>query len=220
MKRASLVLALLMLAACDRSPDTLFPNSASPTEQPSFPSVTANPGTSPTPPALPEVPPPTSGPATASCVDGWSTPAEGSALAARPLRVLRRTVRFRGEPVVVDLRYFTGPESPPSDKGYLLTVQRWYVKLFASDDPAFQGRFLVEAREFGEGVVAVAAYDTEGFRSPDWSGFQWDGGDRRRRAYPGLPGRWAGIRYDFVRGGAGLRVPGLPPQVRGCLDTT
>jgi hypothetical protein len=220
MKRASIVLALLILAACDRAEEDLFPNGVSPTDEPAFPSVTAGPLASPTPPVLPAEPPPTSGPATEDCVDGWSTPAASSALATRPLRVIRRTVRLPGDPVVVDLRYFTGPESPPSDKGYLLTVERWYVKLFTPDDLRFQGRFLVEARTFGSGVAAVAPYDTEGFRSPDWSGFQWDGGDMRRRAYPGLPGRWAGIRYDFVRGGAGLGVPGLPRQVAGCLDTS
>ncbi|HET9248601.1 MAG TPA: hypothetical protein VFP13_01505, partial [Actinomycetota bacterium] len=83
----------------------------------------------------------------------------------------------------------------------------------------FQGRFLVESREFGDGVVAVAPYDTDGFRSPNWSGFQWNEAVPERKAYPGLPGRWRGIRYDFVRGGAGLDIPGLPDEVRGCLDT-
>jgi hypothetical protein len=128
-------------------------------------------------------------------------------------------VGIPGDPVVVDLRYFTGPESPPSEKGYILTIERWYVKVFAEQDHSFQGRFLVEAREFGAGVAAVAPYDTRGFRSPDWSGFQWNQSDPEPRAYPGLPGRWAGIRYDFVRGGAGLDLRGLPPQVSGCLDS-
>jgi len=69
-------------------------------------------------------------------------------------------------------------------------------------------------------VAAVAPYDTSGFRSPDWTGFQWDSADTEARAYPGLPGRWAGIPYDFVRGGAGLDIPGLPDEVRGCLGGT
>lgn len=220
MKKAALLLVLSLVAGCDGSDETPFPNSVSPTATTSFPSPTGDVTTSPEPPALPQRPPPTSGPATAACVDGWTTPAAGTPLAAEPIRVIRRTVRLPGEPTIVDLRYFTGPESPPSEKGYLLTIERWYVKLFTPDDLTFQGRFLVERREFGSGVVGVAPYDTRGFRSPDWSGFLWDGGDRRRRLYPGLPGRWAGVRFDFVRGGAGLTVAGLPPQVRGCLDST
>jgi hypothetical protein len=63
----------------------------------------------------------------------------------------------------------------------------------------------------------VAPYDTHGFRSPDWSGFQYDEADADKKAYPGLPGTWSGIRYDFVRGGAGLDVPGLPDTVVGCI---
>ncbi|MFB3737597.1 MAG: hypothetical protein ACE14W_01360 [Candidatus Velamenicoccus archaeovorus] len=118
------------------------------------------------------------------------------------------------------MRYFEGPESPPSEQGYLLEVQRWYVKLYAEDDPAFQGRFLVEARRFGRGVSAVAPYETHGFRSPDWVGFQFDSADTTPKAYPGLPGQWEGIPYDFVKGGAGLTIPGLPSEVAGCLDGT
>ena len=118
------------------------------------------------------------------------------------------------------MRFFEGPESPPSDKGYLLNVERWYVKAFAKDDPAFQGRFLVEERTYGIGLAAVAPYDTNGFRSPDWTGFQFDSGDTEAKAYPGLPGTWAGIPYDFVKGGAGLKMPGLPDEVVGCLSGT
>jgi hypothetical protein len=173
-----------------------------------------------TPPALPEEPPPTRGPATLDCVNGWTTPPEGSPRYRQPLGIIRRTTGVQGPLVVVDMRYFEGPESPPSDKGYLLVVQRWYVKLYAERDPAFQGRFLVEARRFGRGVAAVAPYDTHGFRSPDWIGFQYDSADPEPKAYPGLPGTWSGIPYDFVRGGAGLEIPGLPKQVVGCLAGT
>ena len=119
---------------------------------------------------------------------------------------------------VVEMRYFVGPESPPSEQGYLKDIERWYIKLFAVDDPAYQGRFLVEQRRFGRGVVAVAPYDTRGFVSPDWSGFQWSAGDPARRAYPALPGTWQGVRYDFVNGGEGLTIPGLPDVLVGCLD--
>jgi hypothetical protein len=103
-------------------------------------------------------------------------------------------------------------------------VERWYIKLFARNDLSFQGRFLVEARRFGRGLAAVAAYDTSGFRSPDWIGFQYESGDPERRAYPGLPGLWAGTPYDFVVGDAldseGLTIPGLPEDLVGCLAGT
>jgi hypothetical protein len=125
-----------------------------------------------------------------------------------------------GPLVVVDMRRFMGPESPTSDQGYLLEVERWYIKLYARDDITFQGRFLVEARRFGRGVAAVAPYDTEGYASPDWVGFQFESASRARESYPGLPGRWSGIPYDFVRGGAGLKIPGLPDEVIGCLAGT
>jgi hypothetical protein len=217
MKTLAALAVFLLLVACDRPAEPLFPNSPTPTS--TFAPPTTGPAVSPTPPAVPERPLPTSGPASEDCVDGWRTPEAGSGLASFPLRVIGRTVDLPADPVVVDMRYFTGPESPPSDKGYLLTIRRWYVKLYSEQDLTFQGRFLVESREFGSGVAAVAPYDTRGFRSPDWSGFEWDASQRRPSAYPGLPGRWTGVPYDFVRGSGDLTLPGLPPQVRGCLDT-
>jgi hypothetical protein len=122
--------------------------------------------------------------------------------------------------VVVDMRYFTGPESPPSDKGYILEVERWYIKLYAENDIAFQGRFLVESRRFGRGLVALAPFDSTGFASPDWRAFQYDETDTTPRAVPSLPGMWTGIGYDFVKGGEGLTIPGLPAENAGCLDGT
>lgn len=194
--------------------------SAPPSVPPPVSPVSPGPSASVTPPALPEEPPPTRGPAAPDCVNGWTTPPEGSPRYRQPLGIIRRTTGVRGPLVVVDMRYFEGPESPPSDKGYLLVVQRWYIKLYAERDPAFQGRFLVEARRFGRGLAAVAPYDTHGFRSPDWIGFQYDSADPERKAYPGLPGLWSGIPYDFVKGGAGLQIPGLPEPVVGCLAGT
>lgn len=194
--------------------------SAPPSVPPPVSPVSPGPSVSVTPPAHPEEPPPTRGPAAPDCVNGWTTPPEGSPRYRQPLGIIRRTTGVRGPLVVVDMRYFEGPESPPSDKGYLLVVQRWYIKLYAERDPAFQGRFLVEARRFGRGLAAVAPYDTHGFRSPDWIGFQYDSADPEPKAYPGLPGLWSGIPYDFVKGGAGLQIPGLPEQVVGCLAGT
>jgi hypothetical protein len=196
--------------------------------EPDVPSITppvtpisgTGPTSSPTPPALPERPPAERGPAAADCVNGWVTPERGSTDYRDPLRVIRRVTGVRGPLDVVDMRAFDGPESPPSDKGYLLEIRRWYVKAYAKEDLSFQGRFLIETRTFGTGLVAVAPYDTNDFRSPDWIGFQFDGGDPEARAYPGLPGLWRGVPYDFVAGGAGLQIPGLPHEVVGCLSAT
>jgi hypothetical protein len=216
MKKRMIVASLLvLLAACDGGPDQFEQPSDTPSESP-FPSTPTP--VSPTPPALPTDPLPRSGDPSSTCEEGWISPAVDSPLFRKPLRVIRRTVRLPGDPTVVEMRYFSGPESPPSDKGYIAVVERWYVKLYTEDDLRFQGRFLVESRVFGNGVAAVAPYDTEGFRSPDWSGFQWDPGSDPVE-YPGLPGAWVGTRYDFVDGGAGLDIPGLPEEVRGCLDT-
>ena len=79
---------------------------------------------------------------------------------------------------------------------------------------------MVESRTFGRGLSAVAPYDTEGFASPDWVGFQFDSAHTAMKSYPGLPGQWSGTPYDFVRGGAGLKIPGLPDEVLGCLAGT
>ena len=208
------------LVACSSDGDEARTAPTSTPPPPVSPAVTSGAAPSVTPPALPEEPPPTKGPASLDCVNGWTTPKEDSKTFLQPLGVIRRTTGVEGPLTVVDMRSFEGPESPPSDKGYLLVVERWYIKLFAEDDPAFQGRFLVEARRFGRGVAAVAPYDTMVFASPDWVGFQYDSADTEARAYPGLPGTWSGIPYDFVEGGGGLEITGLPDAVVGCLDGT
>ena len=192
------------------------------------PSPTPTPTPRPTPPSNvkppkpPAKPPPTSGPKSSSCVNGWMTPPVGSALYEEPLRIITSDEHVRGPIVVIDMRYFVGGESPPPSppKGYLANIQRWYVKLWARRDPAFQGRFLVESRVFGSGISAVAPYRTEGFQSPDWRGFQYDSANPRPRYVPGLPGRWSGVEYDFVKGGEGLDLPGLPATLVGCMNGT
>ncbi|HZD18574.1 MAG TPA: hypothetical protein VE669_10580 [Actinomycetota bacterium] len=211
----------LVLAACTGEDDGRTSGTVSPTPHPPIaPTTSPRTGVTVTPPAPPSESPPTRGPEALDCVNGWVTPPEGSPRYLQPLGIVRRAAGVEGPLVVVDMRYFEGPESPPSDKGYLLTVRRWYVKLYAEEDPAFRGRFLVEARRFGRGVAAVAPYDTDGYFSPDWIGFQYDSADPEPKAYPGLPGGWPGVPYDFVKGGAGIEVPGLPEQVVGCLDGT
>jgi hypothetical protein len=219
---------LVTLVACDGSGDeaaSTDPFSNAPTTQaPSFTGTTPSSSVSPTPPATPAVRPPTRGAPSPSCVGGWVTPGRGSTMFTDPLGIIRRTAPVHGDFVVVDMRMFIGPESPPSvgesAKGYLQDIRRWYIKLYVPSDLRYQGRFIVEQRVFGRGVSAVAPYDTKGFHSPDWSGFQFDSADTARKAYPGLPGAWTGVRYDFVKGGAGLTIPGLPDEVRGCLTGT
>ena len=51
-------------------------------------------------------------------------------------------------------------------------------------------------------------------------GFQYDGAHAKAYSYKGLPGTWTGVAYDFVRGGRGLTIPGLPAASAGCLDGT
>jgi hypothetical protein len=215
----ALSLVAVALAACGGSGDAA--GSASPTGPPPVSPTVVAPTTSPVPPPpTPATPPPTRGAVAPTCVNGWATPPRNSEPFLQPLGIIRRTSGVVGPFVVVDMRYFTGPESPPSEQGYIVDVQRWYVKLYAKDDPAFQGRFLVEARRFGRGLSAVASYGSHGWRSPNWIGFQWDSADTTPNAYPGLPGQWEGIPYDFVKGGGGLTIPGLPQQVVGCLNGT
>jgi hypothetical protein len=163
--------------------------------------------------------------ATVACVDGWTIP-EDPEQRELPFHVIRRSMQVDGDFHVVEERYFEGPEGPPTDKPYLSRVDRWYVKAWLEDDPSFRGRWLIEERSFGSGVAAVAPFDSEGFRSPDWLAFQYEGEEVERRAYPGLPGTWAGTAYDFVTGRdpesgePAFRFPGLPPEVAGCLIDT
>ncbi len=227
MRRFAVGVAALALvaSACDRDDDRAVDDPAAATSAASVsdggsisPAESVAP--SPTQPAVPDRAPKTRGAPSPTCVEGWRTPARNTALFTDPLGIVRRTAPVEGDFVVVDMRYFSGPESPPSDKGYILEIDRWYIKLFVESDWRYQGRFIVEARRFGRGLAAVAPYDSKGFRSPDWTGFQWDSADIEAAAYPGLPGRWQGVPYDFVAGGAGLDIAGLPDEVRGCLAGT
>jgi hypothetical protein len=227
----ALLAAASVLAACGSDPASggsfeVAPSGSTPAAEvaSSAPASTASPVPSPTEPALPHTTPPTSGKPFPHCSGGWVTPADGSPDATDPLGIIRRTTGEDAAFEVVDMRLFVGPESPPSvgegAKGYLQNIRRWYVKLYAPDDLAFQGRFIVEQRVFGRGLAAVAPYDSRGFRSPDWFGFQWESASTDPASYPGLPGEWTGTAYDFVKGGEGLDLPGLPEAVAGCLDGT
>jgi spore germination protein GerM len=155
----------------------------------------------------------TAGAATPACIAGWTSPPAGDPLRAEALDLLRISTAHQGRFVVEDIRYFVGPDT--IDPG--LEVEHWYIKARAEADSSFRGRFLVLRRNGSGGVVAVAPFDTNGWESPDWAGFEGEG---ELTAFPDLPGRWAGVRYDFVTGTGGPGTPGLPGAVRGCLDGT
>ena len=218
----------LIAAACDRADDearrdggfSSAPPSAAPSASDAVtPSASA--AASPAQPSVPDEAVATRGARSPGCIEGWRTPPRDTPMFTDPLGIIRRTAPVEGDFVVVDMRMFVGPESPPSpDKGYLQDIRRWYIKLYVESDWSYAGRFIVESRLFGRGVAAVAPYDTRGFRSPDWVGFQWDSVATQAVAYPGFPGRWKGVPYDFVTGGAGLDIAGLPLEVLGCLDQT
>lgn len=215
--------ALLLLVACSGGGSDPRVTTSPPTSPPQISPASPTVSVSPTPVAPPSplaTPPPTHGAVSSDCVHGWVTPHAETPRYLEPLAIIRRTTGVQGPLVVMDMRYFEGPESPPSEQGYLLAVQRWYIRLYAKDDPAFQGRFLIEARRFGRGLSAIAPFDTSGWHSPDWIGFQFDSADTAAKVYPGLPGTWQGAPYDFVKGGAGLQILGLPAEVLGCLDGT
>lgn len=155
----------------------------------------------------------------ARCRGGFSRPRPGSERYRQGVALVQRFMRVRGDLEVEEMRYFEGPESPPSEQGYLQVVKRWYVKGRLADRPSFRARWLAEERIFGAGVVAVAPFGTEGFRSPEWVGFQYES-TAEREPHLGLPGRYQGSAYDFVTGGDVYKFPGLPLEVAGCLDGT
>src|SRR5918997_1444743 len=81
--------------------------------------------------------------ATQACVNGWMEPTDPDQREL-PFHVIRRTMKVDGEFDVDEIRYFEGPESPPSTKGYLLRVDRWYVKAGLQGKRSFRGRWLIE----------------------------------------------------------------------------
>jgi hypothetical protein len=143
----------------------------------------------------------------ATCVNGWETPDAGLAVRRDGLGIIKTRMGITGNFQVVELRYFLGADD----------TEWWYVKAFLAEDLDFQGRWLVERRMDGtRRIAAVAPYDTEGLRSPDWHWFDGKGSPVR---YPSLPGTWAGTPYDFVAGSTGV-TGGLPSDVRGCVAGT
>jgi hypothetical protein len=203
------------------------PPTLEPTPAPTPIDLTPTPG--PTP--APTLPPPPSSPPTPQgtapialatpwpeCVDGWISPAAGSAEYAEGLELIESQMGVTGPWTVDEMRYFTGPDVPWIIDPHFDVVYYWYVRGNLTADPTFHGRWIVEKRdETRLGVAAVAPYDTDGYESPNWTAFEGDG---QPQAYIGLPGEWAGIPYDFVTGEGDGGQPGLPDEVVGCLADT
>jgi hypothetical protein len=161
--------------------------------------------------------PPAAGSPTAGCVDGWTSPQPGSEAYDDGIAIVNGHLGLEGDWTLDELRYFTGPELPNVEPQYE-SVERWYLRGAPSADPEFRGRFLLERRtQQIAGISAVAPYSSEGYESPDWTGFIGEGPPT---TYLGLPGQWSGIPYDFVTGAGDGGFPGLPAEVAGCLSGT
>jgi hypothetical protein len=155
------------------------------------------------------------GPPVAGCINGWISPAEDSAVRQEGLELLAASMGVAGPFNVSEMRYFTGPDMPGVIEPHYESVERWYIKASLIGEPKFRARWLLEKRtETVKGISGVAPFDSEGFNSPDWSGFVGDGPPTE---YKRLPGEWYGIRYDFVTGEGDSGQPGLPPDLLECL---
>ena len=216
---------------------TAVPPTGSPTSQPSgcggpagspaaisqpSPGCTATPQPTRTLPPATQPPPSPTPVAAASpwpgCINGWTRPVEGDAKWVAGLSILTGYTGLTDPLIVDDMVYFVGPDpdniiSPRSEN-----VKRWYIKAWLKSDTTYRGRWLIEKRTSTIlGVSAVAPYDTTGWQSPDWSGFEGEGAPR---AIEGLPGEWGGIQYDFVTGAGDSGYPGLPASQTECLADT
>ena len=234
-------LLALLLAGCTLSPaatPTGAPTPTPSTQPTASPTPAPTPGTSPSPTAslivLPSVTPtrlatppatPSPGPTlaavglpSATCINGWVRPAEGDPHWVDGLQILMNYMGLTSPLSVDDMVYFVGPDPDNILDPRFEHVERWYIKATLSTDPTYRGRWLVEKRTNDRlGVSAVAPYETVGYESPDWSGFEGDG---EPRAIPGLPGLWGGIQYDFVTGEGDSGFPGLPTSQSECLFGT
>lgn len=159
------------------------------------------------------------------CTGGWITPERGTDLRTEPLDALRARYGVTGLFVIDEMRYFEGPQDPGTIAPRYDYLRFWYVKASQQDDPSFRARWLLVAPPDGEpAVAATAPYGSTGFGPGDWVAFF--GESDAPYEYPGLPGQYFGIAYDFV---TGIIIdsgefeggpPGLPAESVGCLRGT
>ena len=149
------------------------------------------------------------------CVNGWTSPAEGSDEYETGLSILTGYMGVTGPWAVDEMRYFVGPDSPGVIEPFFPNVERWYIRAALESDPSFRARWLIEKRtDQILGVSAIAPWDTSEYESPDWIGFIGEGSPT---IYTDLPGQWSGIPYNFVTGEGDGGMPGLPSEVVDCL---
>jgi hypothetical protein len=136
-----------------------------------------------------------------TCVKGWSSPGRGSKLRKAVLDMIRERPSERF--VVVDMRYFVGPEDaevvgPPRE------VERWYVKAYSVARHSRRQRWLVRRASVGSGIDAVAPFDSTGYAPGIWH--RPDAVDES-------------VTDPFQRpcDRVGEKCMGLPREVLGCL---
>jgi hypothetical protein len=147
-----------------------------------------------------------SGAPSETCVNGWLTPGRGNPLRKAALDMIRarKSERF----VVVEMRYFRGPEDAEV-LGPQREVERWYVKAYSTGRDARRQRWLVRRAEVGRGIDAVAEYDSTGYAPGTWQ--RPDASDDSV-SDP--------FQRPCDRASAGEKCMGLPFAVLGCLDGT
>ncbi|HEX4428510.1 MAG TPA: hypothetical protein VHZ96_04490 [Frankiaceae bacterium] len=144
-----------------------------------------------------------SGPKSATCVNGWVQPAPGADFYRQATDALQAAQGGTGY-VIHAVRYFAGPlASGGIGAVYYLDVR----------DPRLTARVLLVSGA-GPSTAAIAKTGTTGWTQGDWYGFK---GSEAAAVTPlpgiPLPGKWAGPSYDPVGGSAPL----LSPSLAGCL---
>lgn len=166
-----------------------------------------------------------SGPPSPTCINGWITPAPGTALWEDGLRYIGVSATGPVDPFdfVVDvMRYCVGPEDA-NIHAPRPEVERWYIEGYSEIDPAYRSRFIARRINVGAGLAWVAPYGSTGFGPGLWEGCV-------------DPCRIGNVAGNFCDPGCvedpffhpctgiipGSWVPGecwgLPPEVLGCLS--
>jgi hypothetical protein len=153
-------------------------------------------------PRLEDIPALEREPASASCVNGWLTPARDTPLRKAPLDLIRD--RPEDQFMVEEMRYFWGPEDPDVVSPESV-VERWYVKAYVYKRPRQRGRWLLRRNGSALSVDARADHDSRGFGPGVWT-------------RPGVRQKWADP-FKFPCGSAAPGEPcvGLPREVLGCV---